>query len=143
MSISTTNYFEPGMYWIGDLCYVLEYDEWDELMTITRPARLLQATTMPKCRKGLEEVIAELRGFKIGYCGTAYGDGVYMDEEQNLYPVDSGSIGIIPIEHVKVTDKILELGRIIKMPKTFSIENQNGRLKFGDVIIETDFREFE
>lgn len=142
MSTSTTNYFEPGTYWIGDLCYVLEADEWDELMTITRPARLLQATT-PGHRKKQEEVIVELRGYKVGYCGTAYGDGVYTDEEHNLYPVDSGSIGIVPLERVKVSDRITALGRIIKMPEAFSIEDQNGRLKFGDVTIETDFREFE
>lgn len=146
MNTATTNSFEPGTYWIGDLCYVLQADEWDDLMTLTRPARLLQATT-PGYRKSQEETVVELRGSKLGYCGTAYGDGVYMDEERNLYPVDSGSIGIVPLERVKVSDKILKildaLGRIIQMTESFSIENQHGRLRFGNVFIDTDFREFE
>lgn len=90
-----------------------------------------------------EEAVIEFRGFKVGYCGTAFGDGVYMDEERNLYPVDSGSIGIMPLEKIKVSNKIMKLGRIIQMPESFSIENQNGRLRFGNVLIDTDFREFK
>lgn len=128
MNTAITNNFEPGTYWIGDLCYVLQADEWDDLMIQTSLA---------------EEAVVEIRGFKVGYCGTAFGDGVYMDEERNLYPVDSGSIGIVPLERVKVSDKILKLGRTIQIPESFSIENQNGRLRFGNVFIDTDFREFE
>lgn len=128
MNTTAINSFEPGTYWVGDLCYVLQADEWDELMIQTSLA---------------EEAVAEIRGFKVGYCGTAFGDGVYMDEERNLYPVDSGSIGIMPLEKIKVSNKIMQLGRIIQMPESFSIENQNGRLRFGNVLIDTDFREFE
>lgn len=128
MITTTINSFEPGTYWIGDLCYVLQADEWDDLLIQTSLA---------------EEAVVEIRGFKVGYCGTAFGDGVYMDEERNLYPVDSGSIGIMPLEKIKVSNKIMNLGRIIQMPESFSIENQNGRLRFGNVFIDTDFKEFE
>ena len=70
---------KAGTYWIGDLCYVM-HDEWDEVCNITISGHSV---------KDGEFKLADGREFAT-YC-TAYGDGMYSDQDGNVYGVDGRS----------------------------------------------------
>jgi len=125
-----------GKYYVGDLCYVLDNDEWDEVCSL-----IIQGN---KVIDG-EFVLKDGREFAI--YSTAYGDGEYNDYYGNSYSVDSGSIGCIKIEDIKnVKDKIdIELlGAIVDFEIDFvtgggrGTKDWDGRIQFGRIAIETD-----
>jgi len=125
-----------GKYYVGDLCYVLDDDEWDEVCSL-----IIQGN---KVIDG-EFVLKDGREFAI--YSTAYGDGEYNDYYENSYSVDSGSIGCIKIEDIKnVKDKIdIELlGAIVEFETNFvtgggrGTKDWNGIIQFGRIAIETD-----
>jgi len=127
---------QAGKYYVGDLCYVMDDDEWDEVCSI-----IIQGN---KVIDG-EFVLKDGREFAI--YSTAYGDGEYNDYYGNSYSVDSGSIGCIKIEDIKnVKDKIdIELlGAIVDFEIDFvtgggrGTKNWDGRIQFGSIAIETD-----
>ena len=125
-----------GKYYVGDLCYVLDDDEWDEVCSL-----IIQGN---KVIDG-EFVLKDGREFAI--YSTAYGDGEYNDYYGNSYSVDSGSIGCIKIEDIKdVKDKIdIELlGAIVDFKIDFvtgggrGTKGWDGIIQFGSIAIETD-----
>jgi hypothetical protein len=127
---------QAGKYYVGDLCYVLDDDEWDEVCSI-----IIQGN---KVIDG-EFVLEDGREFAI--YSTAYGDGEYNDYYGNSYSVDSGSIGCIKIEDIKnVKDKIdiKLLGATVDFEIDFvtgggrGTKDWNGIIQFGRIAIETD-----
>jgi hypothetical protein len=118
-----------GLYYIGDLCYVM-HDEWSEVCSL-----LIAGRDDGSCNEG-EFVLADGRRFAI--YNTAYGDGKYYDTDGNSYSVDSGSIGCIRIEDIRLTDQNnISLGNALTFLHPF---NTYGGciLTFGDVRIDTD-----
>lgn len=75
--------FKAGIYYIGDPCYAIHENNWDEVLDDTNFFRNKDQT---------------YKGAKILIGSTAYGDGFFHDNYDRVYYVDSGSIGIIPIE---------------------------------------------
>jgi hypothetical protein len=119
-----------GLYYIGDLCYVM-HDEWDEVCSL-----LFAGRDDGGCNEG-EFVLADGRRFAI--YNTAYGDGSYLDTDGNSYGVDSGSIGCIRIEDIRLTDKNdIGLGVVITFTDTFETSGEGAVIRFGDVRIDTD-----
>lgn len=123
--------FKSGTYYIGDLCYVVKGEEWDGLVNTWLDDSCLQE-------------VMYLEDYKGGaiYCdGTHYGDGVYHDDYGNTYPVDSGSIGIISVEHPIVDSGKLErignLGVIETFLKDFKVSSENGVFNFVHITIDT------
>ena len=115
-----------GKYYIGDLCYVVE--NWEEYHQLFFP------------NEGNDQhvgVFTNSEGVKFANYGTAYGDGVYFDEEKNEYAVDSGSIGCIPIEAIQEPHA---LGNVVDFPVEFDCEflEHSGTIRIGDVFIDTD-----
>ena len=120
--------FEPGDYYVGDLCYVLR-NEWDEVCSLTI-----------KEHSCLDGVFTLANGTKFATYGTAYGDGVYIDQKGHKYPVDAGLIGCVAVKDLD--DNILKdnirLGNIIKFDKPFTTNEDQGVILIGNLSIDTN-----
>ena len=121
--------FEPGKYYIGDLCYVM-HPEWDEVCEITIDGSV--------CKEG---VFALMDGREFGTWGTAYGDGTYTDG-MNEYSVDSGTIGIIHVDDIIDKEGFESatkggLGNVIDFSNKFKVFCEEGVFHFGNTVIDT------
>jgi len=117
--------FPAGRYYIGDLCYVFTDKEWEEL-----------------CKMELWNGDShEFKGKIIYSDGTAYGDGEYNDQKGNSYPVDSGTIGIAPVEILSKSklksNFMFFTPNFFDFKKEFTVESNNGWFRFGHIVIET------
>lgn len=123
-----------GKYYIGDLCYVMTDDEWDEFCSLTIKGN--------QCFDG-EFQFAD--GRKFATYGTKWGDGEYSDQYGNRYSVDAGLIGCIRIEDIRANkyEDISELGAIVEFETDFVTDggrddpNWEGTIQFGRIAIET------
>ena len=111
-----------GKYVLGDPCYVVPKDHWDELLSscdfFNRPVG---------CFKGIEVL-----GFS-----TRWGDGTYADNKHRYYPVDAGLIGLVPFSDTLEIDPTLS--HIVEFTReTLCSRNGDGMLKFGSIHIDTD-----
>jgi hypothetical protein len=118
-----------GKYYVGDLCYVMDSDEWRQVCSIIIKDN--------QCLDG-EFELPDSRRFAI--YGTAYGDGEYYDQYGHTYSVDAGSIGCVLMSDIRANkyDNLLDLGAILEFTEPFETGSQGGQLQFGHVIIETD-----
>lgn len=110
-------------------------DEWDEVCELTFPYRGEERTGRLHLKDGREVFIF----------GTEHGDGRYKDQFGNTYCVDSGTIGAIRVEDIRVTtfteDRINGLGCIhtFNTPLTSSdCSYDNGEITFRNVVIDTN-----
>jgi len=122
---------KAGKYFIGDLCYVLS-SKWDEVCDLTISGH--------KC---LEGKFTLSDGTEFAMFGTAYGDGYYHDQEDNGYPVDSGSIGCVLFDKIDDIDKeyLERSGTVLDIPNDFEVESENGVISIGPITIYTDDEE--
>jgi hypothetical protein len=123
---------KAGKYYVGDLCYVLG-DRWTEVCDLI-------ITPNGTCLNGEFELTD---GTKFAIYGTAYGDGVYQDQEGNPYPVDSGSIGCVLVDQITEGHLDITLGNIIDFSEDFSTGEDDGTIQFGEVEIDTRGEEEE
>lgn len=124
-----------GDYYVGDLCYVM-HDCWDEVISV-----MFDDDEDGRGRHG-EFVLKDGRRFAV--YGTAYGDGVYHDEQLNAYPVDAGLIGCILVSDIIVKDQSvanqnIDMGIVHTFPRDFKTGYADyGVIDFGGrVIIDT------
>lgn len=89
MKITGTVTSEKGFY-IGDLCYALNDDTYDEVWGGANYEDGIY--TEPKT------------GLAFAVAGTAYGDGTYEDDHLRSYDVDAGNISLVPGELAEDTD---------------------------------------
>lgn len=115
-----------GRYYVGDLCYVM-HDVWDEFCDITIDDR--------RC---LDGVFTLKDGRRFATFGTAWGDGYYKDDEGRGYSVDAGLIGCILESDILDPEAGPSGGQIIDFPKDFVVGERDGKIRFGDVVIDTD-----
>ena len=74
--------------------------------------------------------------------GTAYGDGVYYDNEGNEYPISAGNIGLVPLE-LAAKERGLRLGQVFLAPGVASFHYFEGIFTIGlpkDQLIRIDTR---
>jgi len=126
-----------GTYYIGDLCYVMTDDEWEDFCSITIKGN--------ECLDGEFEMPD---GRKFATYGTAWGDGQYRDQLGNSYGVDAGLIGCIRVEDIKKDcENLNRLGKVHKFETDFvtsggrqlrKSEKWDGVIQFGRIHIETD-----
>jgi hypothetical protein len=125
-----------GKYYVGDLCYVMSDDEWEEFCSITIDGNNV---------KDGEFQLGDGRRFAT--YTTAFGDGVYHDQYGHSYSVDAGLIGCILIDdiHIEKYEKsLLDLGSIMEFDNSFATsggrgdEGWEGLIQFGHVMIETN-----
>ncbi len=109
----------PGIYWIGDLCYVLRQEEHDELSELG-DGKLTLAS-----------------GKEMVRFWTQQGDGQFYDQWRNWYGVDSGSIGCVRHADIDRGDDGADLGNVFEFKRPFACRDSEGLLKFGNVTIDT------
>jgi hypothetical protein len=124
-----------GRYYIGDLCYVMTDDEWDEFCKLTIKGH--------ECLDGEFEMAD---GRRFATYGTKWGDGSYTDNHGNSYSVDAGLIGCIRVEDIRAEkySDIDRLGAFHEFTTDFVTDggrgsrNWSGTIQFGRILIETD-----
>jgi len=119
-----------GIYYIGDLCYVLD-KEWKDVCNL-----LFGNRTDHGCNEG-EFNLPDGRRFAI--FSTAYGDGLYDSNGFGVYGVDAGSIGCIQLKDIDLLngENNPELGNIVHFDKDFEVNTDGATLTFGHVEIYT------
>lgn len=126
-----------GLYYIGDLCYVIQDEElWNKMCE-------------EHFSKGFNGKFEKAENLTIWNCSTYYGDGCYEDGDNYFYPVDSGSIGVVLIDDnyraLLEQDKVMplqdvedeRLGRLCLFEKDFEVYYDNGVFYFGYIEINT------
>ncbi len=127
---------DSGVYYIGDLCYVMEDDEWSEVcdLTIQDGRPVTGEFTMKD-------------GRKFAMYNTAYGDGGYYDQHGNEYSVDSGTIGCILYTDIRANkyEDIRSLGTVVEITEDFHTSSNDGLISIGPIHIDTDpvYEEYE
>ena len=124
-----------GVYYVGDLCYVMTDEEWDQFCSITIEGN--------KCLDG-EFNMPDGRRFAT--YGTMWGDGEYRDQHGNRYSVDSGSIGCILLTDIRANkyEDIKELGTVVEFTEDIFTSgcikgrDSNGVINIGPLRIDTD-----
>lgn len=118
-----TVYVPAGKYVIGDPCYTVPDDDWIKLL------ESCEYFNRPVGISGGYEVLA---------FPTAYGDGVYRDQRGNVYPVDAGLIGLVPVEYAQIDEDRFYPTQFVEF-KTLTAcrRDEDGTLVFGDVTIKT------
>lgn len=131
---------KAGQYWIGDPCYVFPNDgpmkdKWDEILAASDFFE--------------KEMPAEIDNGKIQVWAsfTAYGDGCYLSNMGDEFPVDAGLIGIVPLETIeylgRADNNLNKLGLFVTFHEDFTIHAEAGRFRFCDIIIDTNDDDFE
>ena len=110
----------PGTYYVGDLCYIM-HPQWKEVCD------LMFATENNSVLDG-EFNLAN--GVRFAVQSTAYGDGVYYDDEGCEYPVDAGLIGCIRVEDVYDPEWYLAGVNNVEFENPFTVEYDLGTIKF-------------
>lgn len=132
---------EAGTYYVGDLCYVLSEDDYDEIVCTFQYN---------------DGEVYTINGFTFAWAHTAYGDGCYTDSEGNHYPVDAGLIGILRVDdHPEFLQELLAHNASLKedgwewkrnlftFNEEFFIEFSDGVFNINGNIIHTDDSEDE
>ena len=107
-------------YVIGDLCNCLSDDEWEAF-----------------CNR---DVIPD----GVYIFRTAYGDGTYIGSDGFAYGVDSGTIGICPLDKVSDQEKLrtalkYRIVNVIEVPAVSEADcyEEDGVIRLGEIIIDT------
>lgn len=116
--------FKSGEYYVGDLCVVMNEEEWSEVCDL-----------LDIRGDGVHELS---NGKRIGIFYTEHGDGEYFDQNGNVYGVDSGTIGCILASEIDtpIDDSMV----LIDFNYDFDIGESDGTLSFGHIDIETKGR---
>lgn len=112
-SRDTTFVCPKGQYYVGDLCYALDKDIYDNVFGGKRYS------------DGLYQHENAVAFFMVA--GTAFGDGTYKDTLGREYGVDAGIIGICPIE---MAVKGTEGGHVVTFDKAFKVTFYGGLFEF-------------
>lgn len=133
--METSNIMPAGTYFIGDPCYAIDNEVWDEYLNAID--------------YGSNDVVDfkyKRKKLSVWANRTAYGYGVYQDQFGNSYGVDAGLIGATPIEFAKRYSKkeYQELGQIITFEKPFVVHKEGkGLICIGHIEIDTEQEEIE
>lgn len=137
------NKLPAGTYYVGDLCYVLGRDDYDEIVCTFRYN---------------DGEVHTVNGYTFAWTSTAYGDGCYTDSKGNEYPVDAGLIGILRVDnHPEMLEDMLQHNidvdakegypfwkhNLFTFDKEFSILFEDGVFNIDGNIIDTNGSEDE
>ncbi len=124
--------FKAGRYYVGDPCYVLDDKQWDEVLTQTGCFGY-EAFSSP------DENTFYIKGHRGWGNGTMWGDGTYIANNNLEYWVDSGTLGIIPIEALEDGNPDFRGGYDFEtFKKDFEVYFEDGVFHFGDIVIDTN-----
>lgn len=110
-----------GKYYLGDPGYFISRDRWMEWLEAAR-------------HNDDKVLTADLDGRTVMGFVTPTGDGVYEDDEGYSYWVDSGLIGLVPVE-VANPNADVSLGRLLGFDQEFECVRGHRIFKFGEIEI--------
>lgn len=129
---SETVMMKAGLYYIGDLCYVM-HPEWNEFCNITISGQ--------RCLQG-KFTLADGREFVT--FNTEMGDGVYPTSQGNSLGVDAGLIGCIRVCDIADpsvmragTSELNKAGMVIEFKEDFPCYSDGKTLVFGHIQVYT------
>jgi len=132
MKISKVEVEVPaGRYILGDPCYAVPEDKWMELLESCNYFENPIGTFSQYTR-------GDTHNYYIVAFSTRWGDGSYRGTDGNVYPVDAGLIGLVPL---CLQPKVLrdDLCTVVTFDKpTKCSSNGDGKLRFGHITIDTD-----
>ena len=114
-------------FYIGDLCYALSdeayYGGWGRMV---KDSDRWKDSGSP----GFQEGAFTYDGSTVIVAHTAHGDGCYHDATDSIdFPVDSGCIGIVPLELVGDMEKAANLGKVV-LGRYARMYVEDGRFRF-------------
>ena len=126
--VSFNGGFLANIVYVGDLCYCLNYDVYQEAIELANYEGKFDSTASGMHVEG-------------AFVSTQYGDGDYIGSDGKEYAVDAGIIGIVNITSAAATDgedfKIFsKLGRVIKLPKYGPTQYKISRDEVGTITVE-------
>ena len=104
--------FPAGKYYLGDPCYALSDDIYDNYWG--------------KAGYATGTMLTPFGAFIVAR--TAYGDGEYTDGSGSMYPVDSGTIALIPWSMCEKMneDQANRCGRVLVFREDGTFEEEDG-----------------
>ena len=124
----TVKTFEPGLYYVGDLSYLpSKVLDWDYIVSMM----------FPKDEDPKYGTMVDNKGNQFAVISTMYGDGVFYDQENYDYAVDSGTIGVYPINSIDDADDCY--GQVWEFDEQFTCEydEETGMITIADICIDT------
>ena len=126
--ISFNGGFLANIVYVGDLCYCLNYDVYQEAIELANYEGKFDSTASGMHVEG-------------AFVSTQYGDGDYIGSDGKEYAVDAGIIGIVDITSAAATEgedfkTFSKLGRVIKLPKYGPTQYKISRDKVGTITVE-------
>lgn len=134
--------FPAGTYYIGDPCYPFSADKTSLWENVLEDANYFDTSFCAHVEgsNGLTDLI------HVYAMSTAHGDGCYdFGFESRRLGVDSGMLGIMPIESVNQIDHsrewLAKVGIITTIDDQFTVEfnRHQGTFRFGPVLVHTDY----
>lgn len=122
MSFNFEIIIPPGSYWLGDPCYFVSDEDWDEILKTS------EFFTYPS---------GTVRGYTVYALGTMFGDGTYVGSDGFDYPVDAGVIGLVPVGLAIKPDDKPPAGQLITTNLPTAFGYSNGSIYFGGYSINT------
>lgn len=114
-----------GKYYLGDPCYSVPNNEWDDLLDTCQT---------------FQEPVGMLRdGTKIYALPTAYGNGTYEDSDGFGYGVDTGLIGLVSVGIKLDGDFNPDIVNIVEFLTDTVMFDDQGVLTFGHIVIDTAY----
>jgi len=111
-----------GIFYIGDPYHVIK--EWDAFLKLGDFDQ--------------EETTFTWKDYSVWMADTAYGDGEYASDKGHTFLVDSGMIGVIPIEVCnKNLSRLNKLGLVWEFDQPFNVGVKNGIFYIGNIVIDT------
>lgn len=135
-----------GDYYIGDPCYLIPDEDWDEIGNATNWFGSEFFPSTPPPPKDWDDGLYHWKKALCFASHTKHGDGVYYDGgHKQEYWVDSGLIGVTPIAG-DFNDENLGLGywlggKIKKFKKPFTVWAENGTFHIDRTIIRTGYED--
>jgi hypothetical protein len=123
-----------GLYYVGDLYYLPKeiIGDWTKLCENFHPDNKPEQSG----------VFTDENGTKFANFNTFYGDGLFCDADEDVYYVDSGSIGCYPIESRKQVEDCD--GQVVAYDEEFDCEYiEDGTIRFGFIEIYTGYNDGE
>ena len=126
--VSFNGGFLANIVYVGDLCYCLNYNVYQEAIELADYEGKFDSTASGMHVEG-------------AFVSTQYGDGDYVGSDGKEYAVDAGIIGIVNITSAAATEgedfKIFsKLGRVIKLPKYGPTQYKISRDEVGTITVE-------
>lgn len=139
--VTDTFTVEPGVYWLGDPNYVFPKRAKGDPVSLWHVWLENSYANRPEVDPNYLDVLdAEIGGHRVVAFSTLYGDGEYGWNRNHwqTFPVDTGLIGLVPIEFAVLDDWARRDGVIAYFDEsTTCLRYEDGTLVFGSIEIYT------